>query len=331
MADRASLSQISIKSTVTSQSSGPPAPLKGALKNKFALLFFIFFLTCILLPDLIANSFYDRKKNNNLVFNQGYMRITLLFLCFTTVISAWAIFFLALCFKRHAPIGTSGSSGTNNDESYKKTITYRILQVLQTIMIITMSLYFGFLLIFRSAAQTRRCYTPFGTGDWNCNPYQSVPIFPMDTAFILILIPSCFAVVMKEKRTHLTMISWSISVLSMVTSAVAIKSTDSIAIVVIYFLLSGVVLTDSFRMHLKIAKLYESLRLSMEETQALLDQQKLNQMKDVIGNVSHDLKTVSFLILCLRLFFLLFLFSSFSATFFVHARNRFNDGYHVGF
>jgi hypothetical protein len=327
---RASLSQTSIKTSVTSQSSGPPAPLiKGALKNKFALLCFIFFLTCILLPDLLANAFYDRYKNNNLVFNQGYMRTALLFLCFATVVSAWAIFFIAVCCKRHAPIGTSGSSGANNDESYKKTTTYRVLQVLQTIMIISMTFYFGFLLIFRSTAQTNHCYTPFGTGDWDCNPYLSVPIFPMDTAFILVLIPSCFAVIMKEKRRRLTMTAWSISVLSMVISAVATKSTNAISIVIIYFLLSGVVLTDSFRMHLKIAKLYESLRLSMEESQALLDQQKLNQMKDVIGNVSHDLKTVSFLI-----FFTLFssinLFFSLLAAFFVHARNRFNDGYHVG-
>ena len=117
----------------------------------------------------------------------------------------------------------------------------------------------------------------------------------MDTAFFLILVPSCFAIVMKEKRIYLTLTSLFISIMSMAISAIVIGAKGAVPIIVVCVLLSGMLFIDAFRLHLWVRKLYKSLMISMQETQALLDQQKLNQMKDVIGNVSHDLKTVSVL------------------------------------
>jgi hypothetical protein len=283
-----------------------PIPVKGALRNKYSLLFVACVLTFVLLPDLVLNAFFFTERSPNMYFAHPFMRGILLTFCFAAVLSSWGIFILSTCFRRNAPIAPNTISSADDHEKneknpydnpsvnqdYKQTFTYKSIQWLQAIMILSMCLYFGFMLIFRSASASTDCFTPLGVGDWDCNPYKDVPMYPMDTAFMLILIPNVFAIVNKDRKIYLTMVAWLIALLSMFASASLLKSKSAIVILVIYFFKSVLIFYDSFRAHFLISKLYDSLKTQMQEKQALLDQQKLNQMKDVIGNVSHDLKTV---------------------------------------
>ena len=261
--------------------------IRSFLKNKFYFLAVIVFFTFIVVPDAALSSFFRKHSEN--IFPRPVITFFLMCLAILTSVSCWGIVFIITVFPKRASIVPSAVQ----DTSHQSTKSYKALVACQSSMILSATLYFAFLLIFRSGSKNSRCYTAFAIGDWNCNPYRDVPMFPMDTAFFLILMPSCFAIVMKEKRKKLTMVSWVISIIGMLASAIIIGSWSSLPIVIIYFFLSGVVLLDNFRLHSLISKLHDSLRKSMQETQALLDQQKLNQMKDVIGNVSHDLKTVS--------------------------------------
>jgi hypothetical protein len=175
---------------------------------------------------------------------------------------------------------------------------------LENIMVISCTLFFSFLLIVRSAAP--HCHDMvFIFSDWACNPYRNVPVFPLDTAFWLILMPSCFSLVMKDKRIMIQIFLWMVSLIGMIISGTIVAPNDWSAtglFIFFYMFTSVVVALDSWRTHYYINELYENLKTSMNETQQILDQQKLRQMKDVIGNVSHDLKTVrsilSFLSLC---------------------------------
>lgn len=189
-------------------------------------------------------------------------------------------------------------------QDYRHSRTYKIIITLQTVMILSLTLFFFFLLIFRSGQPVCHQFRGILT-DWACNPYKEVPIFPMDTAFFLIFIPFLFAIINKEKRFLVTIICWFISVMGMTIAAIILESKNAGIIILLYTVLSTLLLIDSFRIQTLIYELYRQLRQSMEENQALLDQQKLNQMRDVIGNVSHDLKTVRSSLLLLLLFSLL--------------------------
>jgi hypothetical protein len=177
---------------------------------------------------------------------------------------------------------------------------------LENLMVISCTLFFCFLLIIRSAAP--HCHdVVLMFSDWSCNPYQSVPVFPLDTAFWLILMPSCFSLVMKDKRIILQIFLWIVSLVGMIISGTIVAPDDWSAtglFIFFYMFTSVVIALDSWRTHYYINELYENLKTSMNETQQILDQQKLRQMKDVIGNVSHDLKTVSLFKSC----FICFLF-----------------------
>ena len=264
--------------------------MKGTFKNKFFLLLFIIFFNFLVLPEVLINSFWKDVSSNS-VFNPTLVKGLLLMFSLITCVTAWALFLVAICHRRHAPVGGT----TSSSDSFKKSFTYKFVYATQGIMIVSATVFFSMLLVFRSGASEVHCATFLGTGDFNCNPYAKVPIFPMDTAFILILMPSCFAIVMKEKRRRLTLCCWALSVLAMIISAIVLRSNAATTIIIAYTIQSAVVMVDSFQLHVLVKKLHESLTKSMQETQALLDQQKLNQMKDVIGNVSHDLKTVSVL------------------------------------
>jgi hypothetical protein len=268
-----------------------PISLKGSLKNKYSLLVVCCLLSFVLLPVLIANCVHLPGSVNR-IFPETVIRTLLLLFCLSAVISSWSILLIVTCFKRNSPIQSESTAASLVAVDYRSSRTYRLIQFLQTVMILSMSCYFTFLLVFRSSSSTRQCRTQLGMADWSCNPYKEVPVFPMDTAFILFLIPSSFAVINKEKHFRLTAISWLLAVSSLVISAILLRSIHSIVIIVFYCFLSFVVMGDSFKNHLLIVQLYDSLKISLQEKQALLDLQKLNQMKDVIGNVSHDLKTV---------------------------------------
>lgn len=298
-------------SPLTSPRFAASLPVKSYLKNKVFLLVVILIFTVVVVPDVTINSFFRDQPAN--FYPAPVIKAILMSLAILGLVSSWGIVLITVLFPKRAPIAPA----TTENPSHQNKIGYKALIACQSCMICSATLYFAFLLVFRSGSNNSKCFTPLGTGDWNCNPYKDVPIFPIDTAFILMMIPISFAIVMKEKRRKITMVSWFISLCGIVASAITLGSLSSFPIVILYIFMSAVVLLDNFRLHTLVTKLHNSLAKSMQETQALLDQQKLNQMRDVIGNVSHDLKTVRMHYAQTHVIPL----TVFIATFIFHARN----------
>lgn len=66
----------------------------------------------------------------------------------------------------------------------------------------------------------------------------------------------------------------------------------SIPVIVILMSMSLTLIVDGFMIQALALKLLNRLKQDFEETQALSEKQKISEMKDVIANVAHDLKTV---------------------------------------
>jgi hypothetical protein len=291
-----------------------PVPVSSVLKNPIFFFFVNCCVTFLIFANVLAQSFFNPHSQPNNYFNERLIRVTLVSLSSLSVFSGWALFFCWVFKQKNAQI-----ISTDMDHQVKSGLKSNILHAS---FVLSSTIFFCMLLIFRSAAKDCRITYGAFLPDWSCNPYHEVPIFPMDTALLLALVPSTYAVVMKEKRVYLTVSSWILSVFGMIIGNVLTKSTSGILIIIFYTMLSWVVFIDSFRVHAYMNDLYENLKVSVEQNQQLLDQQKVNQMKDVIGNVSHDLKTVSLYPLnIIALCLIDFSFSTLASLLF-HARHR---------
>jgi hypothetical protein len=266
-----------------------PVPFKGSLNNRYFLCAVNIFLTVFLIFSFIPNMWYHPV--NNKYFANSIIRGVIILLIALTLVSGWSLVFYALLRKRKVH--------TNNVEVCHgiQSLNNPIVWSLQTCLVVSCELLFAIIFILRCGSDD--CGNNKAVYDWSCNPYNRVPIFPVDTAMILMIIPVVFAVVTKGERWQLNLLIWFITVLAMIVSAVWMEAPRSLGIILPFLFISVVHMLDNRNVLDYLETVYSKLERSLEERQSLLDQQKLSQMKDVIGNVSHDLKTVSVMLLLL--------------------------------
>jgi magnesium-transporting ATPase (P-type) len=155
----------------------------------------------------------------------------------------------------------------------------------------SLCLLFSFVLILRTSS--RECSRTVNYIDWSCNSYYEVGVFPMDTAFVLMLIPIVSSITNKERSLKVTVFLWIVVFSTLVICASLLNSFRSSILIINFLFLSGIVMGETIQLQSYLNTLSSSLRRQMEESQQLKDEKRMSQMKDVIGNVAHDLKTVS--------------------------------------
>ncbi len=134
------------------------------------------------------------------------------------------------------------------------------------------------------------------------------------------LIPIFFCCVMREMRIVLTIAAWSIVMFTLIYCTCLLPSFMSIYALIIYGLASYAIMLDSFKQYLLLYLLSRQLKKTIDVNQELTDQNKATEMRHMIANVAHDLKTVSRFI-ALQLLFLTFLCVLFTAFVLIYDRD----------
>jgi hypothetical protein len=239
-------------------------------------------ISFILVPQLYYNLYVHQVDYPDALIGLKSIRNFLFALALFSFCSCWGMY-LGFVFK---------------DKSFRSTFMQKLFQekyvlnLCSSMFFLSVSLLYGLLIIFRTLTGPCQSRIEFPI-DLNCNPYHAVPLFPMDTAFIGMSIPILIVTAMKEKRIYLPVLSWLIILFSLVFSAIALNSIRSIPIIITFVVLSISLMVDGFLMQSFAVKLIDQVKETMEERQKFADTQKTSEMKDVIGNVAHDLKTVS--------------------------------------
>ncbi len=158
---------------------------------------------------------------------------------------------------------------------------------------------------------------------WMCNSSASSNVYPVDSAVPLMLIPIFFCCVMREMRIVLTIVAWSIVMFTLIYCTCLLPSFMSIYALIIYGLASYAIMLDSFKQYLLLYLLSRQLKKTIEVNQELTNQNKATEMRHMIANVAHDLKTVSRLLLYIHLLLFLTFISLFSTAFvLIYDRDR---------
>jgi hypothetical protein len=129
---------------------------------------------------------------------------------------------------------------------------------------------------------------------WSCNPYAESKTLPYDTTLILMLIPILFVIVMRETNLVYILLSWVATIVSLFTCAILLTSSHSYVFLLFYVLLSFVIIMDVYKQNVVLFILGRQLKRRFERNQLKATQEKALQMRNMIGNVAHDLKTVRF-------------------------------------
>lgn len=199
-------------------------------------------------------------------------------------------------------------------------------ELLQFIHLNSMILSYALRLIQRSF--TGQCQTlskPLVDG-WNCNPYANFNGFPLDTTLILMLTPFIFTASFREMNIFTYLTAWIITSVSLIVSVMAIGSTRLIAIIVPYIFFSAGIIMDNRKKNTLLFYMTKHIHEHMGSLDQDLSGSSTNQhlhphphhhghqhvgsnhqkgnivdnpdmmlqeMRYMIGNVAHDLKTVS--------------------------------------
>jgi hypothetical protein len=137
---------------------------------------------------------------------------------------------------------------------------------------------------------------------WKCSPQYDVKAVPGSSLIFLMLTPLFISAVFSAKF-KLTLTIWISSILSIAASIVIGSFTSSIFIVVIYTVSSFVILIEMRRHNLSNFFKSEELKFLLSENERLAEESLANELRHMIGNVAHDLKTVLFFYFILFTFF----------------------------
>jgi hypothetical protein len=262
---------------------------KGAWKKPFFLIGQITLMTVFCLPYF---TFYliQVQPEYDSYLSKPLVKYSLFGLNLLTVGSSWGMLGVYLL-KSHQRILSDGKIW---------------FQFMQTVSLLSLTLLISLTLVFQtlSGACPADVHYPY---DFHCNPFHNIPLFPVDTATFSGLIPLIFIVIMKEKRIYLTMSMFTISFCAIVFCSVYLHALKVLMMIIPYTISTIIIGGDSFLLVRLVRKLMKKLNDSLEEKQRLLDKQKMAEMKDVIANVAHDLKTVRFFPF-FGVFFVLFCF-----------------------
>jgi hypothetical protein len=138
---------------------------------------------------------------------------------------------------------------------------------------------------------------------WTCNPYAESKTLPYDTTLILMLIPILFVIIMRETNLVYIFLSWVTTIVALFTCAILLESSHSYVFLLFYVLLSFVIIMDVYKQNFVLFILGRQLKRRLERNQLKATQEKALQMRNMIGNVAHDLKTVRSLLFLIFLVF----------------------------
>lgn len=182
-----------------------------------------------------------------------------------------------------------------NKASKKQGMVFRLLMwiqpALQVVLPIGISIFFGLQLIMRvNGGQCEEGIVYMEA--LLCNPNHATDGLPEETLAQLMLFPIVFHIILRDSRIGTFFIAWALSLISMVIAGLMMNIRPTIPFLVVYFSFSIIILYDTQRQNLSLFLLAEKLKYSLAENERQADETHASELRHMIANVAHDLKTV---------------------------------------
>lgn len=178
----------------------------------------------------------------------------------------------------------------DSPEIYRKQVTPWLPMAMNLVSFLT-SFTLGLFLIARVV--NGKCESYDQLHIWSCNSEFDANALPQELVVLLMLLPLLYSVAFNTIQTNYIMIAWFIGVAS-ITIAIAVGgATQSIPALIIYTPVSFTVLIEIHRQKAVLFGVMKNQKLLLEANKRLSEDSQ-NELRFMIANMAHDLKTVSF-------------------------------------
>ena len=161
------------------------------------------------------------------------------------------------------------------------------------VVLITCSCYWSRLIV---RVHNGQCATHRIVVNWNCNPYADSEGLPLDTLVMIMALPLIMSLTAKSIHRNLFALTWFGTVISIVYCAVLLRATSTISVLFAYIISSILIVVDMRRQALTVFFMNKKLKEIIAENERIADEMHANEMRSMIANVAHDLKTVSYVL-----------------------------------
>lgn len=164
---------------------------------------------------------------------------------------------------------------------------------IRAIMVLGMTGFYGFRLLSRVVrGECDASQVEYGSS-LNCNPQANVNGIPPESLFILMGGQILFMVLFRDVRTGVMMLSWLESCIFLFASLYINRARAFFPTVATFIFISLFVLLESARHHVSLYYVTVQLKAALKENETMTSQMHATEMRHMIANVAHDLKTVS--------------------------------------
>ena len=164
---------------------------------------------------------------------------------------------------------------------------------IQHMLLITITSMYALRLIIRVAGG--KCLSgksTLETNMWACNPSADVHELPAETTVALLLTPVLYTSIMRETRFDYLLLSWAIVCCTMALCGWYMKGKNVITILLPYSILTLLIFCDGVKQNILCFLNNKHLKLTLEENEKMAASVRASEMRHLIANVAHDLKTV---------------------------------------
>jgi hypothetical protein len=240
-------------------------------RSSFAIIILNLIYAFLYLPFLLMEFFYPTNQKN---WNSQFTMIEII-LAVALFLAGWYLYYIV-----------------RQGEVLKKSLhspSERRIDQTRAFLFLSLIVLNGTILIHRSISGQDDSFINQKSENLDCKVSQCLPF---DAAFNLITIPVVFTTVLRETRIYLTMAGIGL-ILCFLFTAVRLSGSFQTAVfsVVPFMLFSIIIIFDLFKQHLFIFLLCEKLKTTLETNERLCIG-KASEMRKLVSNAAHDLKTV---------------------------------------
>lgn len=137
-----------------------------------------------------------------------------------------------------------------------------------------------------------RCESTAYSAIWSCNPTSAASIIPQDNMLLVMVLPIVYGVSSKVQSLEFILLNWITGFAFILASILASKSYWSFPMLVYYVPISLCLIYEIKRGQLAFFREAHSQRMLLDRTNNQADAMHATEMRHMIANVAHDLKTV---------------------------------------
>lgn len=129
--------------------------------------------------------------------------------------------------------------------------------------------------------------------DWNCNPVADSRSLPGGPTIVSMLIPLMYIIIVRGAYFGCSLILWVETIIALIFCLVYSQATNSILFVVYYIAGSWTMIVEVRKLNIFLFFTHQKLLDTLKEHEKASNAANAEEMRHMIANVAHDLKTVS--------------------------------------